>query len=63
MALITVKDIFKTYYLGEVDGPVLKGVSLEIGHGEMVKIFPSGFLKCECLTDLCAHTIWLISSW
>jgi ABC-type lipoprotein export system ATPase subunit len=38
MKLITVKDIFKTYYLGEVDVPVLKGVSLEIGQGEMVAL-------------------------
>jgi ABC-type lipoprotein export system ATPase subunit len=38
MELITVKDIFKTYYLGEVDVPVLKGVSLEIGRGEMVAL-------------------------
>src|SRR5262245_18329633 len=38
MELITVKDIFKTYYLGEVDVPVLKGVSLEISQGEMVAL-------------------------
>ena len=29
----------------------------------MVKIFPSGFLKCECFTDSCAHTICEISLW
>src|ERR1700692_2973939 len=38
MELITLKDICKTYYLGEVDVPVLKGVSLEIGRGEMVAL-------------------------
>src|SRR6516164_7051802 len=38
MELITLKDIHKTYYLGEVDVPVLKGVSLEIGRGEMVAL-------------------------
>jgi ABC-type lipoprotein export system ATPase subunit len=38
MELITVKDIYKTYYLGEVEVPVLKGVSLEIGKGEMVAL-------------------------
>src|ERR1700683_2492605 len=38
MELITIKDIFKTYFLGEVDVPVLKGVSLEIGKGEMVAL-------------------------
>jgi ABC-type lipoprotein export system ATPase subunit len=38
MQLVTTKDIYKTYYLGEVDVPVLKGVSLEIGKGEMVAL-------------------------
>jgi len=38
MDLITVKDIYKTKHLGEVDVPVLKGVSLEIGDGEMVAL-------------------------
>ena len=38
MELITLKDIHKTYYLGEVDVPVLKGVTLEIGKGEMVAL-------------------------
>src|SRR3984893_4105250 len=38
MELITLKDIYKTYFLGEVDVPVLKGVSLEIGRSEMVAL-------------------------
>jgi ABC-type lipoprotein export system ATPase subunit len=38
MKLIALKDICKTYYLGEVDVPVLKGVSMEIGAGEMVAL-------------------------
>jgi ABC-type lipoprotein export system ATPase subunit len=38
MGLIVLKDIYKTYYLGEVDVPALKGVSLEIEHGEMVAL-------------------------
>src|SRR6516162_8897805 len=38
MKLITLQDIFKTYYLGEVDVPVLKGVSLDISPGEMVAL-------------------------
>jgi ABC-type lipoprotein export system ATPase subunit len=41
MELITLKDIYKTYFLGEVDVPVLKGVSLEIGKGEMVALMGS----------------------
>jgi ABC-type lipoprotein export system ATPase subunit len=36
--LITIKDIHKTYYLGEVDVPVLKGITLDIGRGEMVAL-------------------------
>jgi ABC-type lipoprotein export system ATPase subunit len=38
MKLIALQDICKTYYLGEVDVPVLKGVSMEIGAGEMVAL-------------------------
>jgi ABC-type lipoprotein export system ATPase subunit len=38
MALIQLEDIRKTYYLGEVDVPVLKGVSLTIERGELVAL-------------------------
>jgi ABC-type lipoprotein export system ATPase subunit len=38
MDLIVLRDIHKTYYLGEIDVPVLKGVSLDIGRGEMVAL-------------------------
>jgi ABC-type lipoprotein export system ATPase subunit len=38
MKLIEISDIFKTYFLGEVDVPVLKGVTLQIGSGEMVAL-------------------------
>jgi ABC-type lipoprotein export system ATPase subunit len=38
MELIKLEDIYKTYHLGEVDVPVLKGISLEIGRGEMVAL-------------------------
>ena len=41
MELITLKDIYKTYFLGEVDVPVLKGVTLEIGKGEFVALMGS----------------------
>jgi len=41
MDLIVLRDIYKTYYLGEVDVPVLKGVSLDIGAGEMVALMGS----------------------
>ncbi len=38
MELIVLRDIYKTYFLGEVDVPVLKGVSLDISPGEMVAL-------------------------
>src|SRR5712692_2493229 len=38
MELIKLVDIRKTYHLGQVDVPVLKGVSLTIGRGEMVAL-------------------------
>jgi ABC-type lipoprotein export system ATPase subunit len=36
--LIRLDDIRKTYHLGEIDVPVLKGVSLTIARGEMVAL-------------------------
>jgi ABC-type lipoprotein export system ATPase subunit len=36
--LIRLEDIYKTYHLGEIDVPVLKGVSLTIARGEMVAL-------------------------
>jgi len=36
--LIKLKDIRKTYHVGEIDVPVLKGVSLKIDRGEMVAL-------------------------
>lgn len=38
MELIRLEDITKTYHLGEVDVPVLKGISLTINRGEMVAL-------------------------
>jgi ABC-type lipoprotein export system ATPase subunit len=38
MDLIELDDIYKTYHLGSVDVPVLKGVSLTIDRGEMVAL-------------------------
>ena len=66
MELITLKDIHKTYYLGEVDVPVLKGVTLEIGKGEMVALMgASGSGKTTlmnllgCLDRPTAGRYWL----
>ena len=38
MALIELENITKTYFLGEVDVPVLKGISLKIENGEYVAL-------------------------
>jgi ABC-type lipoprotein export system ATPase subunit len=38
MELIKLEDIHKTYFLGQVDVPVLKGVSLTIDRGELVAL-------------------------
>ncbi|MEI6425679.1 MAG: ATP-binding cassette domain-containing protein, partial [Lentisphaerota bacterium] len=38
MDFIMLKNIFKTYHLGEIDVPVLKGVSMNIARGEFVAL-------------------------
>ena len=38
MELIRLENIHKTYFLGEVEVPVLRGVSLSIQRGEMVAL-------------------------
>jgi ABC-type lipoprotein export system ATPase subunit len=38
MELIRLSDIHKTYHMGEIDVPVLRGVSLTVGRGEMVAL-------------------------
>ena len=38
MALIELKEITKTYFLGEIDVPVLKGITLSIDRGEYVAL-------------------------
>src|SRR3954463_7762116 len=38
MDLIELRDITKTYHLGEIDVPVLKGVSVRIARGELVAL-------------------------
>ena len=38
MELIRIENLTKTYHLGEIDVPVLKGVSFTIERGEMVAL-------------------------
>lgn len=41
MELIELKDIYKTYHIGDMDVPVLKGVSLRISEGELIALMGS----------------------
>jgi len=38
MKLIELQNIYKTYHLGEIDVPVLKGISLTVSQGEFVAL-------------------------
>ena len=38
MSLIKLEEIHKTYYLGELDVPVLKGITLSVRRGEMIAL-------------------------
>lgn len=38
MELIKLHDIYKTYHIGEIDVPVLKGISLSVDRGELVAL-------------------------
>src|SRR3989339_400806 len=38
MDFIELRDIYKTYHLGKIDVPVLKGISLKVSHGEFVAL-------------------------
>src|SRR5262249_12535186 len=66
MDLIQLEDIRKTYHVGELDVPVLKGVSLTIERGEMVALMgASGSGKTTlmnllgCLDRPTAGRYWL----
>jgi macrolide transport system ATP-binding/permease protein len=38
MKFIELRDLYKTYHLGEIDVPVLKGISLTVSRGEFVAL-------------------------
>jgi ABC-type lipoprotein export system ATPase subunit len=41
MSLIELRNIYKTYHIGDLDIPVLRGVSLNVGRGELVALMGS----------------------
>ena len=52
--MLTLKDIRKSYKIGPTEVDVLKGVSLEVGAGELVSIMgPSGCGKSTLMNIIC----------
>jgi len=53
MALVEITSLKKSYRVGEIDVPVLKGIDLEIDEGEFVALMgPSGCGKSTLMNIL-----------
>ena len=50
MSLISLQNVTKTYYVGEVTVPALRGISLDVAAGDFVTVAgPSGSGKSTCM--------------
>ncbi len=48
--ILELKNVYKTYHLGKIEVPVLKGVNISIKHGEFASLVgPSGCGKSTCM--------------
>ena len=53
MSLISLKSIYKSYFIGELETKILHGIDLTINHGEFVAIVgPSGSGKSTLMNIL-----------
>ena len=63
MELLKLVDVYKTYHLGEIDLPVLKGISLSIARGELVALMGASGQKVRWRADITGRkNVWFAIS-